>query len=68
MRPESSGVIIMAMENSGVLNQEAVDQIVHQLRIAADSESDSDRQDEADELRELADCVESDARLDIPLG
>ncbi|MGZ8310809.1 MAG: hypothetical protein ACXWUP_07480 [Allosphingosinicella sp.] len=60
--------IIMALENAKIINEQAVDQIVLQLRIAADGESDADRQDEADELRTLADDVESDARLDLPLG
>jgi hypothetical protein len=60
--------IVMGLENAGVVNDQAVEQIVQQLRIAADSESDADRQDEADELRTLADDIESDARLDIPLG
>ncbi|MGZ8335844.1 MAG: hypothetical protein ACXWU1_04190 [Allosphingosinicella sp.] len=60
--------IIMALENAKIINEQAVNQIVLQLRIAADGESDADRQDEADELRTLADDVESDARLDLPLG
>lgn len=56
--------IIGAMETSGVLNAQSVAGIVEQLRRAADTEADCDRQDEADAIRELADGVEADARLD----
>lgn len=56
--------IIGAMETSGVLNEQSVGAIVEQLRRAADTEADCDRQDEADAIRELADGVEADGRLD----
>ena len=56
--------IIYGLEKAGVIADPAVAAIVEQLRIAADAEADYDRQDEADELRELADDIEADARLD----
>ena len=56
--------IIGAMETSGILNEQSVGAIVEQLRRAADTEADCDRQDEADAIRDLADGVEADARLD----
>ena len=57
--------IIMSLEIAGIVNDQAVATIVEQLRRAADTEADCDRQDEADQLRSLADDVEADARLDI---
>lgn len=56
--------IVGAMETSGVLNEQSVGAIVEQLRRAADTEADCERQDEADELRDLADGIEADGRLD----
>ena len=60
--------IIMGLELAGVVNDDAVASVIQQLRIAADAEADAERQDEADELRCLADDLEADARLDMPLG
>lgn len=56
--------IIGALETSQVVTHEGVCTIVEQLRRAADVEADCERQDEAEELRALADDVEADARLD----
>ncbi|WP_114951310.1 hypothetical protein [Sphingosinicella terrae] len=56
--------IIYGLEKAGVIADPAVAHIVEQLRLAADTEADCDRQDEADALRELADDIEADARLD----
>ena len=56
--------IIYGLEKAGVIADPGVAAIVEQLRVAADAEADYDRQDEADELRELADDIEADARLD----
>jgi len=52
------------LELSGVVNDKAVAAIVEQVGRAADTEADCDRQDEADMLREFADDLEADARLD----
>jgi regulator of protease activity HflC (stomatin/prohibitin superfamily) len=56
--------IVGALETSGVLNDQSVASVIDQLRRAADVEADCDRQDEADEIRELADDIEADSRLD----
>lgn len=56
--------IVGALETSKVLNEQSVGAIVEQLRRAADTEADCERQDEADELRDLADGIEADGRLD----
>jgi regulator of protease activity HflC (stomatin/prohibitin superfamily) len=56
--------IIYGLELSAVINDQAVAAIVEQLRKAADTEADCDRQDEADILREFADDIDTDARLD----
>lgn len=56
--------IIGGLQVAGVLSDEHVGCIVEQLRQAAATESDADNQDEADELRELADDMEADSRLD----
>jgi len=58
--------ILYGLELSGVINDQAVAAIVEQVRRAADTEADCDRQDEADALREFADDLEADARLDDP--
>ncbi len=56
--------IIHALEVSGVVNEQAMNAIIEQLRSAAASEADYDRQEESEEIRELADDIEADARLD----
>ncbi|HEX8641165.1 MAG TPA: hypothetical protein VF704_08410 [Allosphingosinicella sp.] len=56
--------IVGALETSGVLNDQNVAAIVEQLRHAASVEAECDRQDEADEIRALADDIEADSRLD----
>ena len=56
--------ILYGLELSGVINDASVAAIVEQLRSAAATEADCDRQDEADVLRELADDIEADSRLD----
>lgn len=56
--------ILYGLETSGVINDASVSSIVEQLRRAADTEADCDRQDEADILRAFADDVEADSRLD----
>jgi hypothetical protein len=56
--------ILYALEQSGVINDNSVNAIIEQLRRAADTEADCDRQDEADVLRAFADDIEADARLD----
>ena len=56
--------IIYGLELTGVVSDQAVAAIVEQVRRAADTEADCDRQDAADVLREFADDLEADARLD----
>ena len=56
--------VIYGLELAGVINDTGVNAIVEQLRRAAVTEADCDRQDEADVLREFADDIEADARLD----
>lgn len=56
--------VVGALETSGALNDRQVAAVVEQLRRAADVEADCERQDEADEIRALADEIEEDARLD----
>jgi hypothetical protein len=56
--------ILYGLEMSGVINDQSVNAIIEQLRRAADTEADCDRQDEADVLRAFADDIEADARLD----
>ena len=56
--------IVGALETSGAINAEQVAAIVDQLRSAAATEADCDRQDEAEEIRGLADDIEDDSRLD----
>lgn len=56
--------ILYGLETSGVINDASLSAIVEQVRRAADTEADCDRQDEADVLRAFADDVEADARLD----
>ena len=56
--------IIYGLELSGVVNDQAVAAIIEQVRRPADTEADCERQDEADVLREFADDLEADARLD----
>ena len=60
--------ILYGLELSGVINDAAVSAIVEQVRRAADTEADCDRQDCADLLREFADDLEADSRLDEPHG
>jgi hypothetical protein len=56
--------IIGGLQVAGVLSDEQVGCIVEQLRQSAATSSDNDEQDEADQLRELADDMEADTRLD----
>ncbi|HEV2867513.1 MAG TPA: hypothetical protein VGX37_13470 [Allosphingosinicella sp.] len=56
--------ILSTLETEGVITDKTISAIINQLRHAADVEADCERQDEAEEIRELADDMEADARLD----
>ena len=56
--------IVGALETSGAIDAKQVAAVVDQLRRAADTEADCERQNEADELKALADDIEADSRLD----